>query len=87
MFDVIQPGDLQESDSSSQAPTETTKASSNLPKEVSFAHTEGAVRKLPFKTFYTTNEEVLYDTVNKFEGRSNYQHYYPTGEATEQKLE
>jgi hypothetical protein len=54
-----------------------------MPREVEFAHTEGAVRKLPFKTFYTTGEEVQFDTVNKFEGRSNYQHYYPTGEATE----
>jgi len=58
-----------------------------MPGEVKFAHTEGAMKKRPFATFYTTYEECKFDTVNKFEGRSNYQHYYPTGEATEQKLE
>ena len=58
-----------------------------MPSEVKFAHTEGATRVLPFSTFYTTYNDVNFGTVNKFEGRSNYQHYYPTGHATEQKLE
>jgi hypothetical protein len=52
-----------------------------------FAQSEGAVRKHPFKTFYTTSDPVYFDTKNTFEGRSNYQQYYPSGEATEQKLE
>jgi hypothetical protein len=52
-----------------------------------FSQTEGATRKHPFATFYTTAEPVEYETTNNFAGRSNYQNYYPTGEATEQKLE
>ena len=65
--------------------SDTTKATSASGK--GYAHTEGAVKKHPFQTFFTTGEPVNFETVNKFEGRSNYQHYYPTGETTEQKLE
>lgn len=58
VFDVVDKDELVDHEQSSNAPTETTKASSTQPKSVQFAHTEGAVRKLPFKTFYTTGEEV-----------------------------
>lgn len=52
-----------------------------------FAQDEKAVMKHPFKTFYTTGEEVKFESVNKFEGRSSYFSYFPTGEIYEQKLE
>jgi len=67
--------------------SETTKATTKAMSGNDFSQTEGAVRKHPFATFFTTAEPVNFETVNKFEGRSNYQHYFPTGEATEQKLE
>ena len=41
----------------------------------------------PFKTFYTTGEEVKFDNVNKFEGRSSYFSYFPTDGIHEKKLE
>jgi DNA-binding PadR family transcriptional regulator len=42
----------------------------------------------PFKFFYTTGEPVEFTTVNRFEGRSNYNNYYPSNDIeTEQKLE
>ena len=63
----------------------TTLASSKDIRK--FEHTERAQSAHPFKTYYTTGEPVVYKNVNKFEGRSNYFHYYPTGTADEQKLE
>jgi len=49
-----------------------------------FTQTEGATFKPPYKTFYTNNEqEVKFTTKNKFEGRSNYFHYYPTTDIKE----
>lgn len=37
--------------------------------------------------FPTTNEPVIFHKENRFEGRSNYQFYYPTGETFEQEME
>jgi len=37
------------------------------------------VKKFPFKAFYTSNEPTAYHMENRFEGRSNYMGYYPTG--------
>ena len=37
--------------------------------------------------FPTNNEPVNFHKENRFEGRSNYQFYYPTGETFEQELE
>jgi hypothetical protein len=51
-------------------------------------HEEGAQSSIPFKSFYTSGEEVKHGmSANRFEGRSNYFHYYPTGNRVEQKLE
>jgi hypothetical protein len=41
-----------------------------------------------FKNFFITGNEVAFPvSINKFEGRSNYFHYFPTGSTLEQKLE
>jgi len=49
-----------------------------------FSQTEGAVRKKPFKTFYTDGEVgVAFEDKNRFEGKSNYFSYIPTGEPVE----
>lgn len=52
-----------------------------------FEETEKAVQKLPFNVFYTSNEPTLYHKENRFEGKSCYNYYYPTGEMHEQELE
>lgn len=52
-----------------------------------FEEQEKAVQKFPFKVFYTSNEPTLYRQENRFEGKSSYQYYYPTGEMYEQELE
>jgi hypothetical protein len=77
---------------------DSTKASENGDGESynnarRFTQTEKAVKKLPFKTFYTTNltdydgevDNVQFEAVNRFEGRSSYFHYYPTDNIVEQK--
>lgn len=48
-----------------------------------FDETDRAVETQPFKAFYTSNEPVEYRKENRFEGRGNYQNYYPTGETFE----
>lgn len=48
-----------------------------------FEHKERAQSAHPFKTFYTTGDPVMFKTTNTFEGRSNYYHYYPTGNSDE----
>ena len=52
-----------------------------------FAETEKAVRKYPFEAFFTSNEPVAYHQENRFEGKSSYLAYKPTGEVFEQELE
>jgi hypothetical protein len=52
-----------------------------------FEETEKCVEKQPYKAFYTSNEPTIYHKENRFEGRSNYMFYYPTGETYEQELE
>lgn len=67
----------------SDAMTEaTTQASSYATTR--FEQTERAVHVQPFTAYYTTSDPVVYKDVNKFEGRSNYFHYYPTEEKAEQ---
>ena len=41
----------------------------------------------PFNQFYTSGEPVSFVKQNRFEGRSNFFNYYPTGDVIEQKLE
>ncbi len=48
-----------------------------------FEEQEKAVQKPKFKCFFTSNEPTTYHRENRFEGRSNYQYYYPTGETFE----
>ena len=52
-----------------------------------FEETEKSVKKENYEVFYTSNEPVAYHKENRFEGKSNYQFYYPTGETYEQELE
>lgn len=40
-----------------------------------------------FSHFYTSSEPAKYHKENRFEGKSNYHFYYPTGETYEQELE
>lgn len=80
VYDV--PDRLLQSEAETKAGTTVYTESTNK-----FAQEEGAVMKVPFKTFYTTGEDVKFDTVNKFEGKSGYFSYYPTGEIHEQRLE
>lgn len=60
----------------------TTQASSTVTAR--FEQSERAVHVQPFAAYYTTSDPVVYKDVNKFEGRSNYFHYYPTEEKAEQ---
>ena len=51
-----------------------------------FEENDRAVQQFPFKEFYTSSNPAVpveYRKENRFEGRSNYQHYYPTGETFE----
>lgn len=52
-----------------------------------FEENEKSVKSQNFKAFYTSSEPTTYHKENRFEGRSNYQYYYPTGETYEQELE
>lgn len=52
-----------------------------------FEENEKTVQKEPYKVFFTSNEPTVYHRENRFEGKSNYQFYYPTGETFEQELE
>ena len=59
----------------------TTQAFSQLEDEEKSTYTH------PFKHFYTTGEPVVFKVQNRFEGRSNYLHYFPTSDMEEQKIE
>lgn len=63
---------------------QTTQAKTNLSH---FTKTERAQTAHPFKKYYTTNKDVTTGSVNRFEGRSNYNHYYPSDSLQEQKME
>jgi len=52
-----------------------------------FDENDRAIMNHPYKAFYTSNEPAEYRKENRFEGRGNYQFYYPTGETFEQELE
>ena len=52
-----------------------------------FEENEKSVQKLPFGVFFTSNEPTTFHKENRFEGRSSYQHYYPTGHTHEQELD
>ena len=45
------------------------------------------MQKLKYKTFFTSNEPTVYNYENRFEGKSNYMRYYPTGQTFEQEME
>lgn len=61
----------------------TTQAQSTA----AFDETEGAYNELPFNKFYSTNDNVVFKSQNRFEGRSNYHYYYPTSDINEQTVE
>jgi hypothetical protein len=52
-----------------------------------FEETEKAAQAYPYNVFYTSNEPTVYRKENRFEGKSSYNFYYPTGEMHEQELE
>ena len=52
-----------------------------------FDEQEKSVQKLKYKTFFTSNEPTVYNYENRFEGKSNYMRYYPTGQTFEQEME
>jgi hypothetical protein len=52
-----------------------------------FEENDKQVKKFPFNAFYTSNEPTTYHMENRFEGKSNYMGYYPTGMVYEQELE
>lgn len=53
-----------------------------------FEENDKAIQNYPFTTYFcSTENQVAYRKENRFEGRSNYQFYYPTGETFEQDLE
>lgn len=51
--------------------------------QATFEEDEKSTINLPFKVFYTTGEPVVFTTINRFEGKSNYMNYYPTTELIE----
>ena len=59
----------------------TTQAYSN------FEEDEKSMQSLPFKTFFTSGDPVVFQTQNRFEGKSSFLSYYPTSDMAEQKLE
>lgn len=52
-----------------------------------FEENDKSVKSYPFKAFFTSNEPTTYHQENRFEGKSNYLAYKPTGEVWEQELE
>lgn len=80
----------------SEAPTaaSTNLALSHNTRVISASHfskfeeNDRATENYPFTTYFcATDQKVAYRKENRFEGRSNYQFYYPTGETFEQDLE
>ena len=52
-----------------------------------FEENDKAAKKYPFEAFFTSNEPTAYRQENRFEGKSSYLAYKPTGEVFEQELE
>ncbi|TNV83407.1 hypothetical protein FGO68_gene17165 [Halteria grandinella] len=53
-----------------------------------FEEQERSTYSLPFNRFFTNNDQqVVFKNQNRFEGRSNYYHYYPTDDMKEQDIE
>ena len=48
-----------------------------------FEEEERSTFQHPFRNFYTSGEPVQFKTMNRFEGRSNFFHYYPTDDMEE----
>jgi hypothetical protein len=79
----------------SEAPTaaSTNFALSQNTRAISASHfskfeeNDRATQNYPFTTYFCSDQPVAYRKENRFEGRSNYQFYYPTGETFEQDLE
>ena len=86
----------------SEAPTQDTQAGYNGTRTAmtasnaqaishfrnsKFEENEKSVTQYPFKTFYTSGEPVLYHKENRFEAKSNYLSYYPSGMTCEQEME
>lgn len=80
----------------SEAPTAASNnfAMSQNARAVSASHyskfeeNDRSQQNYPFTSYFTSTEhKVAYRKENRFEGRSNYQFYYPTGETFEQEME
>ena len=52
-----------------------------------FEEDEKSIYSHPFAKFYTSGEPVVFKNQNRFEGRSNYFHYFPSDNMKEQKVE
>ena len=48
-----------------------------------FEENDKSVRSYPFQAFFTSNEPTAYHQENRFEGKSSYLAYKPTGEVFE----
>jgi len=48
-----------------------------------FEESEKKIKQYPFGKFYTSSEPVTYHEENRFEGKSSYNAYFPTGEVFE----
>ena len=48
-----------------------------------FEETERQIKEYPFGRFFSTNDPVVFKTQNRFEGRSNYNNYYPSSDLEE----
>ena len=48
-----------------------------------FEENDKSVKTYPFEAFFTSNEPTTYHQENRFEGKSNYLAYKPTGEVWE----
>lgn len=78
---------LHESASRSIAFHQANARAISLSRLSKFEENDKQVKKFPFNAFYTSNEPNAYHMENRFEGRSNYMGYYPTGMVYEQELE
>ena len=52
-----------------------------------FEENDRSTKKYPFGHFFSSNEPTAYHQENRFEGKSGYLSYKPTGEVFEQELE
>lgn len=59
----------------------------SLSRFARFEENDKSVKSYPFGAFFTSNEPTAYHQENRFEGKSSYMAYKPTGEVFEQELE